>query len=204
MQTQDSNESRSQPRRSRRDQVIAAAVEVFATSGYDGASLREIAERIGISKGNLSYYFSRKSDLLFEIVDGLHTEFVVLAQGWTDMASADASPADTLRDACSTHVHLVCTNLSRARVSYESFRYLNSDRRRTIVAKRDAYEASLTRVVAASQPDADSVDLAIRVRTVLGMLNWPYQWFKLRGPIEIDELARQIADMAVRAVSERE
>lgn len=48
--------------------ILDAAVEVFATYGYRGATVDEVAERAGISKPNLHYYFERKRDLYLAVL----------------------------------------------------------------------------------------------------------------------------------------
>lgn len=48
--------------------ILDAAVEVFATYGYHGATIDEIAERAGISKPNLHYYYERKKDLYLAVL----------------------------------------------------------------------------------------------------------------------------------------
>jgi len=48
--------------------ILDAAVEVFATYGYHGATVDEVAERAGISKPNLHYYFERKRDLYLAVL----------------------------------------------------------------------------------------------------------------------------------------
>jgi|SRR5882672_2080122 len=48
--------------------ILDAAVEVFATYGYRGATIDEVAERAGISKANLHYYFERKKDLYLAVL----------------------------------------------------------------------------------------------------------------------------------------
>lgn len=53
----------------RRKDILRAAAELFAMSGYDGVSLRSIAERANVPVGLCTYYFGRKPDLyssLFE------------------------------------------------------------------------------------------------------------------------------------------
>jgi AcrR family transcriptional regulator len=52
----------------RREQIVAAAIDVLAETGYAAASLAAIANRIGVSKGVISYYFAGKEDLLREVV----------------------------------------------------------------------------------------------------------------------------------------
>ncbi|MBB3904062.1 TetR/AcrR family transcriptional regulator [Methylobacterium brachythecii] len=51
----------------RRDAVLDAALEIFSTLGLHGASIDQIAERAGLSKTNLLYYFPSK-DILYVAV----------------------------------------------------------------------------------------------------------------------------------------
>jgi TetR/AcrR family transcriptional regulator len=48
--------------------ILDAAQEVFATYGYHGATIDEVADRAGISKPNLHYYFKRKRDLYLAVL----------------------------------------------------------------------------------------------------------------------------------------
>jgi AcrR family transcriptional regulator len=184
-----------------RDDIVAAATEVFARQGYDGASVREIADRAGISKGNLTYYFAVKDDLLFEIVATLHDGFLQLAKTHHRVRPAST---ETLRAAFIAHVVQVCTQLQATRVSYEAFRYLTADRRATIVSKRSKYERSLQRLIAATCPPnhpATGRMAPVTTRTVLGMLNWPYQWYSPAGTIGAAELAERVAELALRSLA---
>jgi TetR/AcrR family transcriptional regulator len=50
------------------ERILDAAQEVFATYGYQGATIDEVADRAGISKPNLHYYFKRKRDLYLAVL----------------------------------------------------------------------------------------------------------------------------------------
>ncbi len=52
----------------RRQQIVSAAIDTIAEVGYAQASLARIAERIGISKGVISYHFAGKEDLIRQVV----------------------------------------------------------------------------------------------------------------------------------------
>jgi AcrR family transcriptional regulator len=56
---------------SRRDQILASALELFRKQGYDRTSLREISERLGISKSGLYHHFEAKDDLISSLVSPL-------------------------------------------------------------------------------------------------------------------------------------
>lgn len=49
--------------------LLEAAMEVFAQRGYRDASVDDIAERAGYSKGAIYFYFSGKDDLLFALLE---------------------------------------------------------------------------------------------------------------------------------------
>ena len=56
-------------RKSRKYQILEAALEVFAQEGYHKASISKIATQAGISKGLMYNYFSSKEELLKAVVE---------------------------------------------------------------------------------------------------------------------------------------
>jgi AcrR family transcriptional regulator len=55
-----------------RERILDIAQELFTRYGYDKTSLRDIAERLQITKAALYYYFERKEDILLELHFRLH------------------------------------------------------------------------------------------------------------------------------------
>ena len=76
------------------EQIVDAAIDVLYESGFAAASLGAIAERIGVSKGVLSYHFTGKSELLREVVGHVLTE---AAAYMTPRVAAATSCMDALR-----------------------------------------------------------------------------------------------------------
>src|SRR5207244_7142507 len=52
-----------QARDGARERILAAALQVFAEQGFDGARTREIAERADANLGLIKYYFDGKEQL---------------------------------------------------------------------------------------------------------------------------------------------
>ncbi len=50
-----------------RERILEIAQELFTRQGYDKTSLREIAERLQITKAALYYYFERKEEILLAL-----------------------------------------------------------------------------------------------------------------------------------------
>jgi AcrR family transcriptional regulator len=52
----------------RRQEILAAALELLAEEGYAGASLRKLAVRLGIAQPSLYHYFATKEDLVEQVL----------------------------------------------------------------------------------------------------------------------------------------
>ncbi|MGN6761126.1 MAG: TetR/AcrR family transcriptional regulator [Leifsonia sp.] len=52
----------------KRDEILEAALEVIAREGYRGASVKELAEAVGLSQAGLLHYFDSKDELFTAIL----------------------------------------------------------------------------------------------------------------------------------------
>jgi AcrR family transcriptional regulator len=57
---------------STRERILDVALDLFIEKGYDGTSLREIAERLHFTKAALYYHFASKEDILMALHMRLH------------------------------------------------------------------------------------------------------------------------------------
>ena len=57
---------------STRERILDVALDLFTEKGFDGTSLREIAERLSVTKAALYYHFASKDDILMALHMRLH------------------------------------------------------------------------------------------------------------------------------------
>jgi TetR/AcrR family transcriptional regulator len=55
--------------RARKDEILDEATRLFAERGYEGASMNDVAERVGMRKASLFYHFATKDALYEAVVD---------------------------------------------------------------------------------------------------------------------------------------
>jgi AcrR family transcriptional regulator len=55
-------------KRDTRQEILAAGKKLFNERGYNAVSVRDIADALGISKGNLTYYFKKKEHIVEAII----------------------------------------------------------------------------------------------------------------------------------------
>ncbi|TFJ92201.1 TetR/AcrR family transcriptional regulator [Lentibacillus salicampi] len=51
-----------------RDKIIEATIENFAEYGYQGTSMRKIAEKVGIKTASIYYFFANKQELFIQSI----------------------------------------------------------------------------------------------------------------------------------------
>jgi len=76
-----------------RETIRAVALELFSDKGFEQTSLREIAERVGLTKASLYYHYSSKQSLLLAVVEPVITGWRTIVD---DTARLEHSP-DTVR-----------------------------------------------------------------------------------------------------------
>ena len=56
----------------RKQQILPAVIAVVAEDGFEGATMRKIAERAGVSVGMLSYYYRNKREMIQDALRDAH------------------------------------------------------------------------------------------------------------------------------------
>lgn len=84
-----------------REKILNAATELFAEHGYERASMRQIADRIGYSATAIYLHFANKDDLMFAVVDDAFRRL----EAALDAAAAEATtPVEKLRQTAWAYV----------------------------------------------------------------------------------------------------
>lgn len=82
-----------------RERILAATLELWNERGFGAVRVAEIAARVGISNGNLSYHFPAKRDLVLALWDRGEKAHLALVQDWQP-ATALAELPGWIRGLC--------------------------------------------------------------------------------------------------------
>jgi AcrR family transcriptional regulator len=88
-----------------RSRLLHAASDVFAEFGYEGASLRAIADNAGVSFQLIAYYFGSKEELWVATVDYLFERYVETGKG------LGFTPSGKLHEQFHNHLRLLLTDM---------------------------------------------------------------------------------------------
>ena len=92
-----SDEHRHDRGRDTRSRLRQLALQLFAEQGYEKTSLREIAERLGVTKAALYYYFRSKEDIVRSLVEDYMAEIDDLIAWGREQPRSAATRAGIVR-----------------------------------------------------------------------------------------------------------
>ena len=185
----------------RREEIIAIAADIFATKGYDGASLRDIAERAGLTKAALYYHFPDKEQI-FEIVVMSRMESLIADVG-EHVAAAGDDPVKRIEafvEASATRIDQDRTGWISSSNTFWSFE--NAQNLVRIVAQRDAYEKILRDAIkdGMARGVLRERDPGLVSRLILAGLSGLPRWHKADGPMSAQEVGRQYLDFVLNGL----
>jgi AcrR family transcriptional regulator len=168
--------------------VLAAAGQVFAQRGYEGATMLDVAQAAGFSKAGVYHYFASKEHLLHGLLRGSLQEVV------DDLAAADpgdgAEPAERMAALIDAYVRSFS---SRLRVVTPLLLRLDLLRPEWRAEVKGLERRIVDRVADAAGALGHPVSPRAAAFLVLGAANWTYYWYDPEGDLSVDDLARGAA-----------
>ncbi|MFY9318013.1 TetR/AcrR family transcriptional regulator [Lentibacter algarum] len=160
----------------KREAILEAAARVFASEGFDRASMAALAQDAGISKANIYHYYDSKDALLFDLLDSHLKE---LRDRLAEVNLDGLAPAEKLLALC-VEVLLAYQGADNAhRVQSAGMDHLPPDQRQILVGYQRDMVKKVSSVIAENAPDVferDPAKLRSVTMSVFGMLNWHYMW----------------------------
>jgi AcrR family transcriptional regulator len=179
---------------------LVAALEAFAESGYDGASIREIATRAGLSVPGLYHHYPSKQALLAELMTTVMDE--VLDRSRRAVTDAGSSPSDRFDAVVESLLRFHMFRREQAFVGATEIRSLAPENRSAYIALRDEQQRMLDEIVrdgvAAGEFHTRYPDDASRAVTTMCVA--VASWYRPDGPQSPDEIVQRYLAIARDAV----
>jgi AcrR family transcriptional regulator len=167
----------------RRDaEMLAAAADVFYRHGYAEATIRDIAETLGILKGSLYYYIETKEDLLFRLLTSVQDDVDRIRA--ETVGRDDLEPLDRLERYVRRQAEYNVRNLVLITVFLHDLDQLTGPRREQVLARRKLHQGCVEDVIreaqAAGLVDPES-DATVLRHCVFASIVWTYRWYRQSG-----------------------
>jgi len=181
-------------------EILDYATEIFAEKGYEGASMRDLSRRSGISLAGLYYYFESKEKLLYFIQQ--HTFSTIIARLRERLATT-SDPEARIRIFVHNHVDYAVAKTKAMKVlSHEDDVLKNGFGAELTAIKREYYRLCLGLVEELVKAEGLKPGIGTRtaVMGLFGMMNWLYTWYKPGIDPAADELARDFSDIFLQGI----
>ena len=183
-----------------KEAIAAAAAALFQDRGFAATSMQNIADAVGLIRPAFYYHLRNKEEVLETLVEeitlkGIRKTLLTNAAVTTDpVATLHAMVVAYGRWILAHGSHLAVLSRSEQELP-EHARQMQRQGRRELL---NAYVRVIRDGVARSRFRA--VDPVVTALSIFGMCDAPAQWFKPGGRLEAQQVAADIADLAIAMV----
>lgn len=182
----------------KREAILHEASQSFNRRGFHGTSLDEIAQKLGVTKAAIYYYFPNKQSLLKACFEH------AMAAAFANLERArrqGRNGREKLRLTLAGYLEHIISDLSVAVVAMEDDALPTEAE--AVKRERDRFEHALRDLVREGIEDGSIVpcDPKLAAFALLGAVNWVPRWFKQNGPWSTSQLAAALPEFLDRALS---
>jgi len=183
--------------------ILEAASNLFIKRGYEGTTMQDIAQELGVSRSALYYYFKNKEEILVSLTEGLTIAAQQLA---SQVVEKGKPPEEALRELIHQHAKLILYRPVQFRVVDQAEGSLPDEQRKIAETAR---RVLLQRFIEVVQRGIEigcfrQVNARVAAFSIIGMCNWTAWWFKADGAKSAEEIAEMMADFSLHALEREE
>ena len=181
-----------------RNNILRSARDTFAEKGFDGASIRDIAQTAGLSLSALYYYFPSKQEALYELVHTAYTWYI--GHSRAVIAEVGDNPTEQLAVAVRYLARYRMENVSVSTVLLRDTERLTGDNAgRVKELQREAREIMGDIVQAGIDAGTFTVSSAqLATRAIHSICNSLSLWYRPTGDLTPDDIERDFTQYSLR------
>ena len=179
--------------RNRRADLVRVSARLFREKGFEGTTVRDIADAVGMRSGSPFYHFKTKQDILAAVME----EGLVAGLNDTErIVGSDLPPREKFRALVRSHLETVLAEgHDFIPVLLYEWRSLSPDLQARIITLKDKYDARWQQVLAdLKQAGLIKSDSKVVRLLMFGAVNYTAQWYKRGKGLSIDQLADQAVE----------
>ncbi|PMZ74309.1 TetR/AcrR family transcriptional regulator [Pseudomonas sp. FW305-70] len=164
------------PVHSARDRILDAAVELFATRGFQAVGLRDLASNLGLHAGSLYHHIDNKQALLFELIE---SGLLDLLQETKRRMKCARRPCERLNLFIQAFVKFNFNEKYKLALITSEFANLNKEQQTRIIQLKNRYLSLLSTVIANEYDEKEKLsgDICPLTNTVVIILFGQSQWY---------------------------
>ncbi len=184
----------------RREQILRAAIRVFARKGFHTATMRELSKAAKISHGNIYDYFGNKEDIFFMIHDFIGDRN---DQQFDEIIKSEEDPLQKLQRMIDSEFRLMSEWADAILLLYQETHILSKNHLRKLLQReRDhvhRYEIILEEGIRAKQ--FRPVNVRVMANLIKVMVDsWIFKGWDIKSHADQNEMEKEILDLVFRGL----
>ena len=186
----------------KREQILDVAVNLFFRHGYAGTTIADIADKLGVTKPFVYYYFENKEEL-FETLTWEASNACLTSLHFP--TSDKRTAIDKLREGLRRFAASNIENFKAGTFYYRETGALRPAFVRKVRVLGRRFHTDLYTLLEAGKRDGDlDFDNAkLTAFAVASIVGFMYVWYNPNGPIGTDAMAERMTDMMLKAAGAR-
>lgn len=178
-------------RSKRKNEIYSAAVRLFRERGYAAASMRDIAERVGIEASSLYSHISSKEEILRDICMDCSKMFEA---GMEDVLAMDVSHLQKVNALMRLHIDIAVHHPSSVTVFNDEWRHLPQESLDKFLASRRAYEAAYRNIIKEGMAAGEFSQRSSKVvfNIIINSTNWLHYYPRKMSKDELLKFEKDI------------
>lgn len=178
-----------------REFILGVTATLMRQNGFEGTTLRQIAEACDMLPGSLHYRYRTKEAIL---IDLMRLSLERATQSIVEACQGIDDPLEQVRASLRAHLRVLVNDSDMVFVLLFEWRALKGAAREEMIGLRDSYEKywmlMIDRIAALGllRQDADPVLLRL---IGFGAINWVATWYDKKGPHTLNQIADAIWSM---------
>jgi len=184
---------------SRKEVIVKAAAALFHEKGYKAASMRDLAERVGVEAASLYNHIRSKTELLHDICFNVANVF------WehiNKVESSDAKPIEKLETLLRFHIKQMLENFQEVYISDREWRYLTDPYLSNFQNQRRNYRKRFAAIIEQGvvSGEINKIDASTAVLIVLHAVSGIESWHRSTHKISGEELEENMITILIDGV----
>ncbi|TAE52680.1 MAG: TetR/AcrR family transcriptional regulator [Bacteroidetes bacterium] len=185
----------------RKQFIIEEAGQLFREKGYTAASMRDLAERVGVEAASLYNHIKSKDELLREICFRVAHEYVSHLSQTEQM---EATYAEKVRALLRMHIAIITHDISAVSVANNEWKHLPEPYLSEFTHIRRDYERRFAALIQKGIEAGEfrPVNPKIALFTLLAAVRWVEIWYKPGREISPQTLERDIETILIHGLTQ--
>jgi TetR/AcrR family transcriptional regulator, cholesterol catabolism regulator len=178
---------RSKKNSSKKDVIVEKAARLFLEKGFGAASMRDLAEHVGVEAASLYNHIQSKSEILQAICFKVANDFLSHLDA---VQSSSESALKKLERIIRFHIRMMMDHYEFVYISDHEWRHLPEPYLSNFLNQRRNYRRSLSDLVArgTERGEMKSIEPYVAVLTMLSAISGIESWHRSRKTVSPDTL----------------